>query len=201
MIPVAKIKEPKTFKAKCGQKGKNWLTKNPGRTRGFPDYWTQFQRNLADGFKNRCGWWAMEIEDGDVDHFLSKKNHPSKAYDWDNYRYIAGSVNSSKRNHDDNVLDPFEVKAGWFEIHLPSMRLVRTGNLPKHLEAKADFTLKQLKLDRGTKVRRNRRRWYEAHKKWLQDSSKGLSIGGLEEIAPLVADAVKRWQTTGKPLP
>lgn len=201
MIPVAKVKEPKDFKVKCAQKGKNWLKNNPGRKRGFPAHWLQFQPKLAAGFKNRCGWWAMEIEDGDVDHYLSKKNYPAKAYDWDNYRYIAGTVNSSKRNHDDSVLDPFDVEAGWFEVQLPSMRLVRTDKVPKTLRVKADFTLKQLKLGRGTKVRRNRRRWYEAYKKWTQNPNTGLSIGGLEEIAPLVADAVKRWQATGRPLP
>ncbi len=42
---------------------------------------------------------------------------------------------------------------------------------------------------------------YEDYKKWTQNPNTGLSIGGLEEIAPLVADAVKRWQATGRPLP
>jgi hypothetical protein len=201
MIPVSKVPEPRGFKKKCKDKGLEWLDANPGKRKGFPAYWTAFQPKLADGFHNRCGWWAMEIEDGAVDHYLSKWNHRDKAYDWGNYRYIAGSVNSSKRNHDDAVLDPYEVQEGWFEVLLPSMQLRRTDAVPVHLRAKADFTIRQLKLSTAIKVRRNRRRWYEAYKKYLADPNKGLTLGGLEEIAPLVAAAVKRWEATGQPLP
>lgn len=68
----------------------------------------------------------MWIAEGAVEHFLSKKNRPDLAYEWSNYRYIAGSVNGSKGTHDDKVLDPFEVQNGWFEVLVPSMQLVVT---------------------------------------------------------------------------
>lgn len=137
----------------------------------------------------------MRIADGVVDHFLSKENHRRLAYSWKNYRYIAGTVNSSKKKLDDQVLDPFEVQPGWFEILLPSMQLVRTAAVPVPLQAKADTTLTKLKLGNGLKVRRNRKRWYEDYR------DKGLPMNLLEEYAPLVADAVQRWIATGQPLP
>ena len=47
----------------------------------------------------------MWLHDGEVDHFLSKKNRPDLTYDWNNFRYCSGAVNSSKGTLDDRVLD------------------------------------------------------------------------------------------------
>lgn len=195
MIPVANpIAKPADFDRDCRKPGLTLLCRNR-KPKCFPGHWQKFQPDLADGFQNRCGWWAMQIEDGAVDHFLSKKNHPRLAYTWSNYRYIAGTVNSSKGNLDEQVLDPFEVQAGWFKILLPSMQLVRTANVPPSLQAKADFTIKRLWLINGAKVRRNRRRWYEGYKKGL------ITPAGLNVYAPLLAEAVTTWEATGVPLP
>lgn len=137
----------------------------------------------------------MRITDGAVHHYQRKKNHRNLAYEWTNYRYIAGSVNSSKRNHDDAVLDPFEVQAGWFEVILPSMQLITTAQVPAQLQAKADFTNKKLKLANGYKIRKLRRRYYEDFK------ANKLTQVGLADYAPLVAEAVQRWLQTGQSLP
>lgn len=194
-MAVLKIRKPGKFKDDCETPGNNWLAANPA-SKEFPDHWRKFQPQLAEGFHDRCGWWAMRIADGAVDHYLSKKNHRHLAYDWSNYRYVSTSVNSSKRNLDDQVLDPFEIQPGWFEVQLPSMLLRRTDSVPPALRAKADFTLKTLRLVNGFKVRRNRRRWYEDHK------DRGLPLANLADYAPLVADAVTQWiNTNGLPLP
>jgi hypothetical protein len=132
---------------------------------------------------------------GEVEHSLSKKNRPDQAYEWSNYRYSAGSVNGSKGNHDAKVLDPFEVKDGWFELLLPSMQLVMTPQIPANLATKAEFTVKQLKLRNGTKVVRCRKRWYQQFK----DGK--LTLEGLLSNAPLIADAVQKLQTAGLSLP
>jgi hypothetical protein len=136
----------------------------------------------------------MWIAEGEVDHFLSKKNRHELAYEWNNYRYIAGSVNGSKGNHDDKVLDPFEIQDGWFEVILPSLQLIATDKLPAQLKEKAHFTLEKLRLREGTKVVRCRRRWYESFKN-------GMPMSELEKFAPLVAKAVKKLLDAGKSLP
>ena len=201
MIPVTNpISEPASFDSDCRQKGTAWLVakrlagQNP-RTSKYPNHWANYEDDLAAAFHQRCGWWAMWIAEGEVEHFLSKKNRPDLAYEWGNYRYIAGSVNGSKGNHDDNVLDPFEVQEGWFEVILPSMQLVMTHLVPPALADKARFTLKQLRLRDGTKVMRCRKRWYQQFKEGK------LDLDGLESNAPLVADAVKKCQAAGQPLP
>jgi len=196
MIPVTNpIRKPRNFTRDCETPGKTWLAANPTSKR-FPPHWQKYQPQLADGFHDRCGWWAVRIADGAVDHYLSKKFHRGRAYDWTNYRYISASVNSSKRNKDDKVLDPFDIQPGWFEVQLPSMLLKRTALVPPALQAKADFTIKELRLVRGLKVRRIRRKCYEDYKQGL------ITDAGLAAYAPLVAEAVTKWKNTkGLPLP
>lgn len=137
----------------------------------------------------------MYLADGQVDHYLSKKNHPHLAYEWLNYRFIAGTVNAAKGNHDDAILDPFEVKPGWFEAILPSLQLVMTNAVPPSHRSRAEFTMQKLSLINGPKVRRTRRNWYEQYRQ------NKITIDGLQRFAPLVADAVIKWQSTGKALP
>lgn len=191
MIPVANpIPEPPDFDAVCRGPGIAWwcarrLAGETPKTSEFPNLWAKYESDLAHAFHQRCGWWAMWIAEGEVDHFLSKKNRHELAYEWNNYRYIAGSVNGSKGNHDDKVLDPFEIQDGWFEVILPSLQLIATDKLPAQLKEKAHFTLEKLRLREGTKVVRCRRRWYESFKN-------GMPMSELEKFAPLVAKAVKK---------
>ena len=118
MIPVSNpIPEPEGFDNECRKPGIVWTCtqrlhgKTP-KTSDFPNLWAKYEPDLAQAFHHRCGWWAMWIAEGEVDHFLSKKNRPDLAYEWSNYRYIVGSVNGSKRNHDEKLLDPFEIQDG-----------------------------------------------------------------------------------------
>jgi hypothetical protein len=196
MIPVNHpIPKPQNFTRDCTAKGKTWLAENPDSDK-FPPLWQKYQPQLAAGFNDRCGWWAMRIADGAVDHYLSKKNHRERAYDWSNYRYISATVNSSKGNLDNQVLDPFEIQPGWFEVQLPSMLLIRTALVPLALQARADFTINKLQLVCGRKVRLNRRRWYEEYKKGF------ITDAGLATYAPLIAEAVFKWKNSkGLPLP
>jgi len=196
MIPVTNpIPKPEGFIIDCEIPGIAWEAAHPD-SHDFPALWCKYQPQLAEGFHDRCGWWAMRIADGAVDHYLSKKFHRDRAYDWDNYRYISTSVNSSKRNHDASILDPFEIQPGWFEVHLPSMLLLRTSIVPREFQAKADFTIEELRLVRGNKVRRNRLGWYESYK------NSHITDLGLAAYAPLVAEAVVKWRATKNlPLP
>lgn len=197
MIPVAQDAEPAAFEEGCRKPGNDWLAANLDRKKGFRDYWTAFWENLAEAFHDRCGWWAMRIECGEVDHFLSKSKpaHRTLIYEWSNYRYIAPTVNKSKGTKDDRVLDPFEVEEGWFEVLLPSLELVVTRLIPAEKIDRARFTLRALHLARGAKVRRNRRRWYEDYK------AGRITKAGLVAFAPLVAEAVQRREAAGLPLP
>ncbi|CAD5371790.1 conserved hypothetical protein [Rubrivivax sp. A210] len=185
MIPVARVKKPRGFDAKVKEPGDAWLANNPAAARP-PALWGPYTSRLSDGFSNLCGYAAMhDPTGGTVDHFLSFTHHRDLAYAWSNYRFASGPLNSSKRDADDAVLDPFEVGAGWFEIILPSLQMRATNAVPAAYRAKAEFTLTRLKLRDGERVIRWRRSWYRMY------TSGQLTLDGLRTVAPLLAAAVE----------
>lgn len=187
MIRVAKVPKPPQFEKKAGQPGKRWLKANPTSTRRPPAYWNDFTADLSAGFGGLCGYAAMfDPTGGTVDHYLSYKHHRQLAYEWGNYRFASGILNSSKRTADDAVLDPFEVLPGWFEILLPSLQMRMTDAVPDAVRAKAEFTLRRLKLRDGERIIRWRQSWYELYKQGE------LTLDGLRRVAPLIAEAVDK---------
>jgi hypothetical protein len=128
---------------------------------------------------------------GTVDHFLSISNHPDKAYLWENYRFASDDMNRKKRTLDDQVLDPYEIGEGWFELDLQSLRMVATDKVPPHILQKAAFTLKRLGLEDDEDVIREREGW----KRTFEDLVSQANWSGLDTVRhlyPLMADAVER---------
>lgn len=192
MIPVAKVPKPAQFEKKAGQPGKRWLKDNPTSTRRPPAYWNEFTADLSAGFGGLCGYAAMlDPTGGTVDHYLSYKNHRHLAYDWGNYRFASGTMNSSKKTADATVLDTYEVQAGWFEILLPSLQMRVTDVVPAAIRTKAEYTLKRLKLRDGERVIRWRQSWYDLYKRG------DLTLDGLRGVAPLIAAAVDKVVAKG----
>jgi hypothetical protein len=63
-------------------------------------------------------------------------------------------------------------------------QLVMTGAVPAALRPRAEKTIECLRLQNDVRIIRLRKKWYE-----LYDQGK-LSLDGLEELAPLLAQAV-----------
>ncbi len=188
MIPVANpIVEPKAFDKRCRQKGNAWLLDNPEAKRPR-DLWSPFRLELATGFMERCGYAAVYLTSGTVDHGVSWHEDPTLAYEWSNYRYVDGWINSSKSKlKSADLLDPFEVGEGWFEILLPSLQLVATDAIPEEYRERAENTLRKLPIRDDERVLRVRR-------KWLSLYENGLDLEILREMAPLIAAAVEKKQ-------
>ena len=187
MIRFERVPEPPTFDQKARKPGRQWLQDHPDAQRPR-DYWTPFKPDLANGFHDLCGYSAMWVPAGTVDHYISFRAERLLAYEWDNYRHAAGWVNSSKQCADDLVLDPFEVEDGWFEILLPSLQLVVTDAAPAELRARAEYTLARLHLRDDERVIRQRREWYRMH------CDGELTLEGLRTKAPLIARAIDKQQ-------
>lgn len=186
MIRAPKVPEPEDFDAKVRGPGNQWLAANPNAKRPRA-LWTPYTPVLQSGYGNLCGYAAMaDFTVGTVDHFRSFAHYPELAYEWSNYRFASATMNSRKRAQDDHVLDPEEVRAGWFEILLPSLQMRRTDKVPKGKRAKADFTLKQLGLADDERIIRWRRSWYALYQ------AGQLTLDGLRVVAPLIAEAVER---------
>lgn len=196
MIRVEPVEEPTEFEQRTRAPGRAWLAAKDYVHRSRPQsFWGWCQEPLREAFHERCGWLAMYVADGHVEHFVSwdecKHDHPELAYEWSNYRYILPRLNSRKRNLT-GLLDPFEVGAGWFRVELPSLLLVCTDSIPEALRARAHRTIEVLGLaGRGdSNVRRLRRRWLQRYR------DNHLSLAGLRSVAPLVGDAVERLLST-----
>lgn len=192
MIPVRRVIEPAEFDIRARKRGREWLKQNAASSKRLPDYWSEFTPALANGFHNLCGYAAMlDPTGGTVDHYLSTKNHRQLAYEWRNYRFASAVLNASKKDADDLILDPYEVKDGWFEILLPSLIMQATKAVPAKLRRKAEYTLDRLQLRSGERVIRWRQSWYNSY------MHGELNLDGLRRYAPLIAAAIEREQTKG----
>jgi hypothetical protein len=190
MMPVAKVPEPDCFDRKVRQPGKKWLSANPDAARPKP-LWNECLGSLEEGFGGLCGYAAMfDPTGGTVDHYLSCSKHPKLTYEWSNYRFASAPLNASKKTADDAVLDPYEVGEGWFKIILPSMQMLLTDAVPPAHRVKAEYTIKRLKLRDGERIIRWRRQWYDMY------LSGKLTLEGLRQVAPLIAEAVAKQETS-----
>ncbi len=188
VIPVARVRKPLGFDKNVKSPGNQWLRDHPDAKRPKA-FWERYTPDLARGFGHLCGYAAMlDPTGGTVDHYRSFRNHRGLAYEWSNYRFASAPLNSSKQNADTEVLDPYEIGPGWFEILLPSLQMRATEKVPTGLRAKAEFTLTRLQLRDGERIIRWRRSWYAAY------CSGQLTLEGLQTFAPLIAAAVLKTQ-------
>lgn len=181
--------EPAGFDAQCRKKGQAWLLKYPKATRKAKrpkDFWSPFRPALAGAFSDLCAYGAMYEPNGTVDHFTPVDADESLAYEWTNYRYVTGWINSSK-NKGTEVLDAFQVEDGWFEVLLPSLQLVAVkAHIPAQYHTLVDRTLKNLHLCDDERILRQRRAWLQMYEEGK------LTIEGLRDMAPLIAAAVDK---------
>lgn len=183
MIPVTPVAEPEQFDELARKPGNEWLAANPQAHRPR-DYWSPFREALAQGFANRCGYSAMLEPSGTIDHFCSFHQDRTLAYEWSNYRYASSWLNSSKKTKD--VLDPYEVGEGWFEVHLPSLQLRLTDKIPPEIRSRAEAMLERFPIRDDERILKQRRTWLTMYRKGK------LTLDGLREVAPLIAAAVER---------
>jgi hypothetical protein len=187
VINVSPPQKPPDFDDKVRKPGNAWLAAHPT---GRPSpYWSKCKSALADGFRDLCAYSAMYESVGTVDHFHPVDTHRHLAYEWSNYRFASGWINSSKLAK--VVLDPFEVEDGWFEILLPSLQLVISDDIPPEKRQLAEYTLgdKGLHLRDDERVIRQRQKWYNLY------LNEGLPIEILEQMAPLIARAIRKQQS------
>lgn len=195
MIRVRPRAEPKNFARRCRERGRRWL-KNHAGYEGHPyDYWSAFEHELRATFGGLCGYCAMKVMKGQIDHFipvaiLKAQGRDHLVYEWSNFRYGERVVNQRKSNH--LVLDPFKVKDDWFEILLPSLQLVLTQKVPKTKRKLAEFTIEKLGLQDSEMVVRYRQVWFQLYQ------NRKLTSEGLKEVAPGIARAVERDLAAGK---
>lgn len=194
MIRVTAKAPPDDFDVKVRQPGLRWLESRPlpldrpvpPKTKLEP-YWRKCLPQLRDAYQGICAYTALWVEEvtgfQTVDHFVAKSRAAAKlAYEWSNYRFASGRMNSRKREFDD-VVDPFEVAANTFSLNITSGTIAAT---PGHRdESAARATIKRLGLNDAALVRTRLGYWQE----YVQGHIDG---DYLERKAPFVWREAKR---------
>jgi hypothetical protein len=81
-----------------------------------------------------------------TEHLAPKTRNRALAYEWSNYRLVCGLMNGRKSDFED-VLDPFTISSGWFELALASMRVSPCRGLAPGLVTMIQETIDRLMLN------------------------------------------------------
>lgn len=154
----------------------------------FPDYWTRALDDLLDAYGRVCAFTAFYIEPvtgaPSVDHMIPRSTAWDEVYEWANYRLACALVNSRKGACQE-VLDPFEVEDGWFQMEFVGFQLKPNPELDAERRGVIRDTITQLGLNEPdcTELRQSYYTNYiEGHISWAY----------LSRRAPLVAMEIER---------
>jgi hypothetical protein len=208
VIPVSLAPEPATFDRQVRQAGLSAIDELVGRAprlrrRGprrakvadveseipadqFPPFWRKALNDMLVAYERRCAYLAMYFDPATgnptIDHALPKSYAWDKVYEWSNYRLCAAIVNS-KKGELLTLVDPFEVKLGWFELDLSYFLIERGTMAPSSMHAKIDATLPLLNQAECCQQREEYVAAYRAG---------DVSLRYLEFYAPFVASELRR---------
>ncbi|MCE5328133.1 MAG: hypothetical protein LLG01_17130 [Planctomycetaceae bacterium] len=196
VIPVAKQPTPATFVDLVHKPGMLFLSrvKSPSTDQWNKHaYWRKILPELHLAYNGICAyschWIAYDTGADTVEHFIPKSVAPAKAYNWSNYRLVCAVLNSRKREFRD-VIDPFQVKDGWFVIRFPSLLVVPGKELPERLVSRVQKTINRLGLNDEDTCMKSR-------EKYIKDYCLGkVTFGHLEDEAPFIARELSRQGLT-----
>lgn len=152
----------------------------------FPPYWTEALEDLMQAYDQVCAYSCFRIHPvtggRSVDHFAAKSRKWDKVYEWDNYRLACSRLNSRKNDFGD-VLDPFKIVDGWFQLELVGFQVRPDPTLKTSIRDRVQRTIDRLKLD---EFRHSRER--DAEYYWAGE----VSLRVLTEESPFVAKELRR---------
>ena len=147
MIPVQPQPEPPDFDARVRQPGRKDLADTESELRPL---WRQCATQLWRAYSGVCAYSSLYIPSGtgavSVDHMLPKSKRRELAYEWANYRLACSRMNARKNDLED-VLDPFEVRDGWFALDLSTLQVIPGAGLPDAVYQRVQETINRLDLN------------------------------------------------------
>lgn len=153
----------------------------------FHPYWTEALDWLLTSYNRICAFCCFRIHataSPSVDHMAPKSLAWDKVYEWTNYRLAALRLNA-KKGAMTHVIDPFDVKPGWFAIELTFGQVVpgpATEGDPA-LKLRVEATIEDLGLNDFADDRLRDIEAYEAC---------DVSLRRLHEESPFVAAELER---------
>lgn len=194
MIRVNPRPEPAQFASRVRQPGQHFLAgKDLTKRIRFRTYWRRVLEPLHELYAGVCAYTChyilLDTGSDTVEHFLAKSTHPILAYEWDNYRFVCGRMNSRKGDHAD-VVDPFIINDGMFELDFPSLQIKPGQGITGAVRELAKTTISRLKL--------NEERTIRARLKWVTDlRDKKIGADYVLTHAPFIHSEMARLGITG----
>jgi hypothetical protein len=110
--------------------------------------WTAVLPELLEAYGRVCAYMSFYIERvtgaASVDHMLPKSVKWDEVYQWSNYR-LACSLMNSRKNHYQDVLDPFEIEDDWFRMELVGYQVIPANSLTEDIRDQVQATIDRLK--------------------------------------------------------
>jgi len=151
-------------------------------------YWTEAINDLMQAYDEVCAYSCFRIHPwtgaASVDHMAPKSLAWDRVYEWNNYRLAAARLNARKSACGD-VLDPFEVQYGWFELELVGFQVIPGHSLREDddIRKKVQNTIDLLRLNDFRSEREK-----DAVSYWESD----ISFARLTKESPFVAMELRR---------
>lgn len=116
----------------------------------FKDYWREAIPHMMTAYKQICAYSCFRIHRitgaASIDHMAPKSRRWDQVYEWSNYRLASSRMNARKNNFED-ILDPFEIQEGWFQLEDFGYGIRANPGLPQQLVDRIKDTISRLKLD------------------------------------------------------
>lgn len=187
------VGEPLAIKRKGPKRAKVAEKREDIPLEKFPTFWREATNDLLAAYGRICAYACLYIPpvtgSATVDHWAPKSRRWDRVYEWDNYRLACSIMNARKREFGD-VIDPFEVTEGLFELDLVALK-ARPGPAALGREAEVVATITRLGLD-GPDYKTALEDYYHEY------IEKRIQLGHLERQAPFLARELRRQ---GKLLP
>lgn len=192
-MPITLQPEPVDFVQRVRDPGQAFLsTKSHPRGSEWKnkEYWQAVIDDMYEAYSGICAycceWIAPTTGDPTIDHFVPKSIEPQKAYEWSNFRLACLRFNRWKQDHQD-VLDPFTLGTGWFQLQLPSLQVLPNPELPLEDSSRVISTIKRLRLNHTLCI--------NSRKRWVVSLIRGkINFIFLKENAPFIAYELERQE-------
>ena len=179
LIRVQRAPEPQDFDATVRQPGRQAQAAGESESA----LWRRCLPQLHQSYRGICAYACSYIElvtgGRSVDHFAPKSKATDLIYEWSNYRLVC-SVMNSRKHHFEDVLDPFEIEDGWFQLEMSFFQVFPKPDLDPDLKDRIQATIDRLKLD-NEDCRRLRATYYD---EFIQ---KHIDFDYLRRRSPFVA--------------
>ncbi|MDE0003826.1 MAG: hypothetical protein OXQ29_14145 [Rhodospirillaceae bacterium] len=198
MMRVIPAPEPESFDKVVRQRGLRKLQSIAEREYGgsmdaiptskFPPYWRDSLDDLPKAYHRICSSLCLYISRGtearSVDHMVARDTAWNQAYEWSNFR-LACSLMNARKGKAPFVLDPFQVKDGWFALELVEFQVLPGEGLAAPTVAAVKKTIRQLRLN-DEECCGARAEYAEVY--WQKE----INIDYLGSHAPFVASELRR---------